>query len=205
MPQTPQTTASHDAGSVTRLIPKAQQGQNDALNELLHRLGTDFAARLFAGLNTLQQADREIVASRTQLVISRRIREATFKTPENREAFFRWVWGINRKQLSDHNRSKKAKKRERIAEVPLQEHDLPARGAAPEKLVWQRDFVEYLEVRVTEYAQSYDGGETLIRMFAMLKEGHSAAAIQRDLPLTRARYKRLIDLLVSLAKEDGEP
>lgn len=61
------------------------------MNALLQRLGTDYAARLFAGLNALQRADREIIAARTQLVISRRIREATFKTPENREAFFRWI------------------------------------------------------------------------------------------------------------------
>jgi len=37
-------------GSVTRLIPRVQQGQEDAMNELLHRLGTDFASRVFAML-----------------------------------------------------------------------------------------------------------------------------------------------------------
>ena len=109
MSQTPKTVDSQDAGSVTLPIPRAQQGHGDAMNELPHRLGTDFAARLFAGLNTLQQADREIVAARTRL-----------------------------------------------------------------------------------------------RMFAMLKEGHSPAAIQRDVPLTRAKDGRLIDLLVSLAREDGQ-
>lgn len=91
MSQTPETPDSHDAGSVTLLIPRAHQGHGDAMNALLQRLGTDYAARLFAGLNALQRADREIIAARTQLVISRRIREATFKTPENREAFFRWI------------------------------------------------------------------------------------------------------------------
>lgn len=204
MPKTTQIAATDEPGSVTRLLLQARQGHLDALNELLQRLRRDFARQMNAGLNWLQQADREIVSAQAQVVISRRIREEAFKSPENRDAFFRWIWGVNNNCRREHQRGKRAQKRRDDLGVPLSEYELSDPGDSPETTVWQKDFIEYITKRVDEHAQHSPDGAMLVRMFAMLKEGRTGAGIQRDLQLTRSKYERMLDLIRSLAKDGGD-
>jgi len=181
-----------EPGSLSILLRQATNGDQNAGNELLRRLQSDYADRLTANLQSLQAADRDAIASDMLYRLYKGLINGRFTQARNRGDLFKLIGGINHRCRKENRREKNTHKARLLQSGPLPEHQLPSTETAPDELAEVEDFIRHLSARVDSHVKNCPEETYLRPMLAMILEDCSREEIMATHHLSRHKYTNWI-------------
>lgn len=193
---------SRESGSVTYLFVRSRQGDEVAGQELLRRLQKDFPGRIHANLRRSQDADKAGIANDMLYRLYTGLINGRYTQMKDRNDLWKLIGAINRnccREIHKRGNSRRAKTMQTVPH-PLN-YDVPDDHHGPDEIALFEESFQRVRARVERHIQASPKDAFMREMLTMIVDGCGPDEIRTKLDISRSKYGRRSELLLSMCRE----